>query len=75
LKNEITWKAALRDELPVYETCRSLKVLNLSYNRISCKGVQMMAKELKDDEHMRSLILRANCIGKLGVKTVRKLLK
>lgn len=34
-----------------------------------------MAEELKDDEHMRSLILRANCIGKVGVKTVRKLLK
>lgn len=75
LKNEIKWKAALRDELPVYETCRSLKVLNLSHNRISCKGIEMMADELKDDEHMRSLVLRANCIGTKGVKTVRKLLK
>ena len=75
MKNEIKWKAALRDELPNYKTSRSMRVLNLSHNRITSKGVSRIVEELNDDTHIRSLVLRANCICIEGVKIVRKMLK
>ncbi len=43
-----------------------IKLLNLSYNRITCQGLSMMASKLREETFLRELTLLGNNIGDSG---------
>ncbi len=53
---------------------KSLKVLNLSGNRIGTKGLQLIIESLKDNNKLQSLFLNENLIDNDGAYLISVLL-
>jgi len=59
-RDEIFWKYGLRNEIPPHEEVVGIKLLDLSFNKLSEKACYLIGKTLKTDRYLLALNLRSN---------------
>jgi hypothetical protein len=62
-RDEIFWKYGLRNEVPPHEEVVGIKLLDLSFNKLSEKATYLIGKTLKTDRYLLALNLRSNQVS------------